>query len=343
MSELRYDPIRKSWVIIAAERGERPAGLLDRTSSHTHGPVGSCPFCPGNEDMTPPEIMSIREPGTAPDSPGWRVRVIPNKFPALDASVPLERSSIGLYDVISGFGTHEIIVETPGVDLQMDRFSLKHLKDVFITLRSRLEELKKDRRFQYVMVFKNYGVQAGSSMEHAHSQIIAIPVIPNLISAELASFREYFRAGGSCLMCDIVRQEVEDGERVVIDSEKFIAFTPYPSSFPFEVRITPKGHSHDFAGTTDSELGQFARIVRGTLRKLKKVLEDPPYNFVLHTSPPAFERAERPGFWKSLSEDYHWYLEIIPRTTRIAGFEWGTGFYINSTLPEDAAELLREA
>lgn len=342
MSELRYDPIRKSWVIIAAERSLRPSDHRRPGSARKHGPAGSCPFCPGNEMITPPEVYALREPGTLPDAPGWLIRVVPNKYPVLQHNIPLQRSSRGLYDVSSGFGVHEILVETPDAGLQMDGFTLKHLGNVFITLRERIVELKKDRRLHYIMAFKNYGEEAGASLFHSHSQIIGVPVIPNLISAELASFREHFRAAGSCLMCDIIHQEVEDARRIVAESKEFISFVPYPSGFPFEVRIAPKVHHHDFASAKDTVLKSFARIVRETLRRLKKVLNDPPYNFMLHTSPATYDRAGKPGFWKSIVKDYHWYLDIIPRTNMIAGFEWGTGFYINTTLPEEAAALLRE-
>jgi len=341
MSELRYDPIRKSWVIIAAERSLRPSDHLRSGPVHEHGPTGSCPFCPGNEKSTPPETYALRKPETLPDTPGWQIRVVPNKFPALDQSVPLQRSNNGLYDVTSGFGVHEVLVETPDADRQMDTLSLRHLGDVFIALRGRIEALKMDRRLHYIMAFKNYGREAGASLFHSHSQIIGIPVIPNLISAELASFREHFRAVKSCLMCDIISQEAADIRRIVAESKEFISFVPYSSGLPFEVRIAPKAHSHDFVSATDTVLRSFARIVRETLRRLKKVLDDPPYNFVLHTSPPAHDRAGKPGFWKSIEQDYHWYLELVPRTTMIAGFEWGTGFYINTTRPEDAAALLR--
>lgn len=343
MSELRYDPLKQNWVIIATERAVRPMHFNRGEERPAEGSCKTCPFCPGNESRTPPEIMAIREPDTAPNTPGWKVRVIPNKFPALSLENPPKRYGRGNYDIVSGFGVHEVVVETPEDSLQMVDFSIQQLRDVFFTYRERLRDLKKDERLRYIMVFKNYGQEAGASLFHSHSQIIGIPVTPNLVATELASARDYYGQKERCMMCDILYQEVQDGERVVINQEKFIAYAPFASSFPFELRIVPKDHSHDFGSADENTLQHFASVVKEVLQRLKKVLNDPPYNFILHTSPPQTRRPGKPDYWASIENDFHWYLELIPRMTMVAGFEWGTGFHINPTSPEDAAGFLREA
>ncbi|UCG39671.1 MAG: galactose-1-phosphate uridylyltransferase [bacterium] len=343
MSELRYDPVRKTWVIIATERGMRPTHI-QRPETPLHAVSRAvCPFCPGNEGRTPPEILAIRNPGTQPNSPGWKVRVIPNKFPALTIESPQKRYGKGIYDVVSGFGAHEVIVETPNDQEQMADFTIAHMRDVFSVFRDRLADLMKDHRFRYIMIFKNYGSEAGATLCHSHSQIIAIPVTPSLVTVELNSVRDYYMRKERCMMCDIIHQELEDGERIVINEERFVVFAPFASSFPFELRIAPKTHNHDFSVLDEDHLQHFAAVVKETLLRLRKVLNDPPYNFILHTAPPVTRRPGKPEYWTSISSDYHWHLELIPRMTMIAGFEWGTGFQINPTSPEDAARFLREA
>jgi UDPglucose--hexose-1-phosphate uridylyltransferase len=326
MSELRYDPLKQTWVIIASERAIRPIHYQRWEDPAMAAGARACPFCPGKEDRTPPEIFAIRESGTAPNKPGWSVRVIPNKFPALAIESPQERRGRGIYDEVSGFGAHEVIVETPDDSLQMADFDLKQLRDVFFVYRERLKDLMRDDRLRYILLFKNYGVEAGASVCHSHSQIIGMPVTPNMVATELASCRDYYSRKERCLMCDIISQEVMEGGRVVINEEKFIVFAPFASSFPFQLNVVPKAHNHDFS----------------TMDRLKKVLNDPPYNCILHTSPPQIKRPEKPDYWGSIKMDYHWYLELIPRMTMLAGFEWGTGFHINPTSPEDAATFLRD-
>lgn len=285
----------------------------------------------------------MRDPGSKPNGPGWTIRVIPNKFPALTIESPRERYGKGIYDVVSGFGAHEVIVETPSDQEQMPDFTVDHLRDVFNVYKNRLTDLKRDERFRYIMIFKNYGSEAGASLYHSHSQIIAIPVTPSLVAVELASVRDYFHLKERCMMCDIIHQELEDGERIVLNDEHFVVFAPFGSSFPFELRIAPKRHSHDFSAISEEHLYNFSTVVKNVLIRIRKVLNDPPYNFILHTAPPEAARVGKPYYWSSISEDYHWYLELIPRMTMIAGFEWGTGFQINPTSPEDAARFLREA
>jgi UDPglucose--hexose-1-phosphate uridylyltransferase len=340
MSELRYDPIKRRWVIIAAERALRPD---DFTREPSPPPLANCPLCPGNERYTGHEILALRGPGSAPGGPGWRVRVVPNKYPVLRVEGALERSGKGLYDVVSGIGAHEVIVETPDHGKTMADLTLEELLDVLKVFRSRLADLTRDVRLRYLMLFKNHGVDAGARLAHSHSQIIAIPEIPNQITLKLRSAQDYFHQKERCLFCDAVRQEVDDGERLVLDAARFVAFVPFASAFPFEVALYPRFHSHDFTAVPDEDLLHLASALREVLGRLRSVLEDPPYNLALHTSPPAHPRPGRPGLWDSLPLDWHWHLEIAPRLTRIAGFEWSSGFYVNPVAPEEAARFLREA
>ncbi|MBI5014045.1 MAG: galactose-1-phosphate uridylyltransferase [Deltaproteobacteria bacterium] len=339
MSELRFDPIKRRWVIIAAERAQRPDDFAREPAPPAHA---NCPVCPGNERYTGHEILAIRDPGSAPDGPGWRVRVVPNKFPVLRVEGALERWGRGLYDVVSGVGAHEVIVETPDHGKTLADLSLEELLDVLKVFRSRLSDLTRDVRLRYLMLFKNHGIDAGARLGHSHSQIIALPEIPDHIARKLRSSHDYFRQKERCLFCDAVRQEVGEGDRLVLDAARFVAFVPFASAFPFEVALYPRFHSHDFTAVADEDLLHLASALRDVLGRLRSTLEDPPYNLALHASPPPHPRPGRPGLWDSLALDWHWHLEIAPRLTRIAGFEWSSGFYINPVAPEEAARYLRE-
>lgn len=339
MSELRFDPVKRRWVIIAAERALRPDDFVREPAPP---PTANCPVCPGNEKYTGNEIAAVREPGSTPNGPGWKVRVVPNKFPVLRVEGALERSGKGLYDVVSGVGAHEVIVETPDHGQSLADLDLESLLAVLKVCRGRLVDLTRDLRLRYLMLFKNHGSDAGARLVHSHSQIIAIPEIPNHISTELRAGFEYFRQKERCLFCDVVRQESADGERLVLDAARYVAFVPFASAFPFEVALYPRFHSHDFTSLGDEDLLHLASAVKDVLLRLRAVLEDPPYNLALHTSPPAHPRPGRPGTWDSLQYDWHWHIEIAPRLTRIAGFEWSSGFHINPVSPEEAARFLRE-
>jgi UDPglucose--hexose-1-phosphate uridylyltransferase len=339
MSELRWDPVKRHWVIIATERGLRPRDF-EAVSNDVE--MMSCPFCYGNEGRTPPEIFAIR-PAGPPNSPNWRVRVIPNKYPALRIEGELNNRGHGPYDVMNGIGAHEVIIETPDHSRGLADLSVEETADVLRAYRARFLDLRRDTRFRYMVLFKNHGRQAGATLSHAHSQIIAVPLTPPVAAVELKSCREFFLAKERCLICDLVRFELEQGSRVVRDSPDYVVLTPYASSFPFELRLYPKVHQHDFALCSDRQLLALAQAMKEMLMRLKQVLRDPPYNFILHSAPPTQHRLGRPDFWGSLEYDYHWHIELVPRVTQIAGFEWGTGFHINPTSPEDAATFLREA
>ncbi len=339
MSELRHDPVQRRWVIVAVERARRPTDFKKENNVGNNPTV--CPFCDGNEDKTPPEITAIRPAYTSPNSSGWSIRVIPNKFPALSVEGDSGRKGLGIFDMMNGIGAHEVIIETPDHNMHMADMPIEHLFEVCKIYRERIKDLHKDTRLRYVLIFKNHGETAGASLAHPHTQLIATPITPRTISTELDSARDHYMAKERCLFCDIMNQELALGERIVLTTERFVVMEPYASRFPFETWILPRVHSHDYAQSSDELIFAFAEVLRETLHRLKVALDDPPFNFVLHTSPNAVTRPGKENYWKTLPHDWHWHLEIIPRLTKVAGFEWGTGFYINPTPPEVAAEYLR--
>lgn len=316
------------WVIISTERGRRPS---DFGSTPVIASGESCPFCPGNEAMTPPEILAFRPPGSASNGPGWSLRVVSNKFPALRIEGELEPSGEGLYDRMSGIGAHEVVIETPDHHATLATLPASAVVEVFWAYRQRLEDLKKDPRFEYVLVFKNHGEAAGASLEHPHSQLIATPIVPIMVEEELVGSARYYRLKERCVWCDIVRQERQQGQRVVLEEDGFIAVAPFAPRFPFETWVLPVRHHAAFEEATPVEVEALARSVRELLRRMAEVLQHPPFNFMLHTAPLKDHAAEH----------FHWHLEVIPKLTKVAGFEWGSGFFINPTSPEAAAAYLR--
>lgn len=322
MSELRKDPIIGRWVIISTERGKRPSDFqpVKKTKS-----VAFCPFCPGNEEKTPREIAVIR------DGDGWKIRVVPNKFPALRVEGNLNRRGMGIYDMMDGIGAHEIIIETPEHDKDLYDLELHHIEQVFLIMKNRIRDLRNDRRLKYVMAFKNHGYEAGASLEHSHSQLIATPVVPKRVLEEIDGSLKYFRFKERCIFCDMIYQEVREDERLVLANEYFIAIEPFASRFPFETWILPKEHISNFEETPDIMFLHLAGIFKEMMGRLNQAVNFPAYNFLIHTGP----------LQEWNLEHYHWHIEIIPKLTHVAGFEWGTGFYINPTAPEDAAAYLK--
>ena len=330
MSELRKDPITGRWVIIAPERERRPLDFPVR-EEEAAAPLGPCPFCEGNEDKTPPEIFALRAKGTKPNTPGWRVRVVPNKFPALRSEGELSPTRIGLFDMMNGVGAHEVVIENPAHDRSLSDYSQEEMGKVIQVYRERMLDLRKDERWQYIHIFKNHGRRAGASLGHSHTQLIALPEIPIQVKEELAAARGHFNDKRRCLFCDVLRLELDSGERVVLENENFICLEPFAPRFPLETWILPKEHRPHFFQMSREEEKSLSEILPQTLRRLKGVLGDPPYNYIIHTSP----LRQESGY-------YHWHLEIMPQLTRIAGFELGTGFFINPLSPEQAARQLKE-
>ncbi len=330
MPELRKDPIVGRWVIISTERSKRPRDYNISTARVSE--VGFCPFCPGNEASTPPEVLAYRDADSSPNSPGWSLRVIPNKFPALKVEGDIERVGEGVYDRMSGVGAHEVIIESPDHNKTMADLSLEEMGNVMLAFRERIVDLKRDSRLRYILIFKNHGAAAGASLEHTHSQLIALPIIPKNVAEELAGTKNYHDLKERCIFCDMIRQEARDGDRVVLENENFLVICPYAPRFPFETWVLPKKHYSNFEMLPEEELQSLASILSRTLKKLAVGLNGPPYNFLLHTGPTNTDKD---------TSHYHWHFEIMPTLTKVAGFEWGTGFYINHTPPEDAAAYLR--
>jgi len=328
MPELRKDPVIGRWVIIATERRKRPSDFMVKEEVCVLD-TSTCPFCEGNEEKTPPEILAYRD-GTRPDSPGWSLRVIPNKFPALAIEGDLDRMGEGMFDKMNGVGAHEVIIETSRHDCGLDVMEEREVANLFYACRERIIDLKQDKRLQYVLVFKNKGRDAGASLEHTHSQLIALPIVPKRVNEELRGAREYWRFKERCVFCDIIRQEGRDGVRVVAENSDFILISPYAPKSPFETWVLPREHQSCFEMIKDEQVPALAEIVHLLMKKMAKLLGDPPYNFMLHSAPLHKD-----------PEHYHWHIEIMPKLTQVAGFEWGSGFYINPTPPEDAAEELR--
>ena len=337
MPELRKDPIIGRWVIIATERAKRPDQF---GTSAPEEPDVPCPFCEGKESQTPPEIYAIRPHLTAPNSPGWELRVVPSITPFLRIEGELERRGKGLYDLMNGIGAHEIVVETNHHIANMADLGEDQIAKVITAYIDRVKDLEGDNRFKYVLVFKNYGwVSGAGKIKHSRSQLIATPANPKRVKEELAGARSYFDYHERCIFCDMIKQETESKDRLILENEGFIAITPFAARFPFEVWILPKKHYADFTSTDMSNRFLLAKMMKQILSRIKKGLNDPPYNYVIHTAP---FRRQKLGYWKSIDHDYHWHIEIMPRLTRVAGFEWGTGFYICPLPPEDAAKFLRE-
>ena len=337
MPELRKDPVIGRWVIIATERAKRPDqfGVQPQESEEK-----VCPFCEGNESQTPPEIYSIRQKNTSKNTPGWDLRVVPSIAPFLRIEGELDRRGKGVYDLMNGVGAHEVIIETNQHIANMSDLSEEQISKVLACYSDRITDLEKDKRFKYALLFKNYSWAAGAgNIKHSRSQLIATPVTPKRVKEELVGARQYYDYHERCVFCDLIRQELEDKSRIVLDIDGYIAITPFASRFPFEVWVLPKKHACDFTTLDPESRLSLAAVMKKVLAKLKNGLHDPAYNFVLHTAP---FRRQKVGYWKSIDYDYHWHIEIMPRLTRVAGFEWGTGFYICPLPPEDAAKFLRE-
>lgn len=332
MPELRRDPIIGRWVIITTERGKLLQPDFSKNEKDVPFVNGNCPFCPGNETRTPSEILSFREPGTKRNEKGWWVRVIPNKYPVLRVEGNLNRRGEGMFDYMDGLGAHEVVIETAKHNAAFSDLENKDAEEVIWAWRDRMLDLKKDVRFEYVLIFKNHGEAAGASLVHPHSQIIAMPTVPVRVKQELEGSRNYFEYKERCVFCDIIHEEMETNVRIVSENEDFICITPFASRFPFETWILPKSHASVFEDLPKHEVVNLSVILRDINGRMNRTLESPPYNFVIHNSPC------RSG--KLLY--YHWHIEMMPRLTKVAGFEWGTGFYINPTPPEEAAKFLRE-
>jgi UDPglucose--hexose-1-phosphate uridylyltransferase len=332
MPELRQDPATKQWVIIARERAKRPHDFMKKEPFPLLPAYKEdCPFCPGNERMTPPETMAYRRGGPA-NGPGWWVRVVPNKFAALVPDGSLSRKEEdGLFRKMDGVGHHEVIIETPQHNQCIALMEDKQVEEVLLTYRERYLTLREDPRFKLIIIFKNHGRAAGTSLEHPHSQLVATPIVPLSIRYRFEKAASHFDDDGTCVYCDIIREGLRAPSRIVMETERFLVFHPFASRAPFETWILPKEHEASFGSITMEEAKEFARVLKTTLFKLYKGLNNPDYNYILHTAP-----------IKDEHEDYfHWHLQILPRLVTPAGFELGTGMFINTALPEETADFIR--
>ncbi|RZD15107.1 MAG: DUF4931 domain-containing protein [Candidatus Acidulodesulfobacterium ferriphilum] len=356
MSELRQDPTTREWVIIATERRRRPHEFDTFPPSKKEINANSleysedCPFCSGNEYLSPNEVKSYRTPGTNPNSKGWWVRVIPNKFAALSLSPEVSLLSRGdakvfntdftgyffpkateIFRTKPGIGAHEVVIDTPKHNEMIPFFSDKQVQELFLMYRDRYLSLSRDSRFRYIIIFKNNGVNAGTSIIHSHSQIIATPIIPLTLRNNISQARFYYDEIGRCIFCDMIQGEIVDGRRIILQTGDFIVFHPFASTSPFETWIMPLVHEPCFASMTVDKTKALGIIVKKVLKGMRDALNDPDYNFVFNNPPIADEKEDY----------YHWSLRIIPRLTMKAGFEIGTGMSINTAIPEETAEFMR--
>lgn len=329
MSELRRDPIGGRWVIVDTDH---PSGPQDYEIEPSVWRPGVCPFCYGHEKMTPPEIEVVRDPATAPNTPGWQVRVVPNKFPVLQIEGDLDRRGIGMYDMSNGVGAHEILIETPYHSKDIPDLLHSEIEMMLAMYCRRATDLAGDTRFKYIMLFKNQGAPAGASLAHPHTQIVALPMVPKSVMEEIRGARHYYEYRERCIFCDMIRQEIQEKERIILENRQFISFCPLVSRFPFEIWIIPRKHAECFCRASQDDIPALASILKDTVTKLKKIFPEISYNYIIHTSPVNGDGVE----------GYHWHIEFMPKLTRVAGFEWGSGFYVVATPPELAARYLRE-
>jgi UDPglucose--hexose-1-phosphate uridylyltransferase len=329
MPELRQNFFSKEWVIIATDRAKRPEELAThRTAPPIPAFVETCPFCPGNESKTPTEVMRLPTSATEP----WMVRVIPNKFAALSGEIQPKRDLQHLRRRIDGFGFHEVIIDTPDHSRYMALLPDTHVACILSAYRERYNALSVDQRVNHITIFKNHGADAGASMQHPHSQLIATPVIPSQVRHRLFEALRHYDDVGECMFCHVMEREIEDQVRIVLKGEHFVAMEVFASATPFATHIFPLRHMASFGDITDIEIVDLARVLRTLLAKIYVGLENPDLNFTVRSAPAEYGGARH----------FHWYVSVIPRLTRVAGFELGSGMFINTVLPEAAAEFLRK-
>lgn len=336
MHELRKDPLMSRWVAVLSDSKapeEYPIFTEDVKES-------DCKFCPGRENETLPEIAAIRREGSLPNGTGWWVRVIPSSKPILQIEGDLGRRGVGMYDKMNSIGANEILVETPEHNKRPEDIGFEQMVRIVTLYRERIADLEKDSRMRYILIYKNSCKEAGALYSHPHSQIIATPIIPKRVKEELDGAKQYYAYKERCIFCDMMSEELRYGQRIIFETKNFVAFCPYAQRFSFEFWIMPKRHSCAFQDIYADETEDLGLILYTTIKKLGTILKNPPYNYVIHTAP---NRIPRRNHWHTLGEDFHWHMEVMPRLMRVSGFEWGSGFYVVTTSPEDAAKYLREA
>ncbi|HOZ06666.1 MAG TPA: galactose-1-phosphate uridylyltransferase [candidate division Zixibacteria bacterium] len=328
MSEFRQNKATKEWVVVAPGRGRRPSDFAKETAAPRPLPEyrDDCPFCPGHEDQTPATVLQL-----PPHGP-WRVRVAPNKFAALSPSLPAARTAVGSFLSANGFGIAEVIVESPRHNQTLATMSVAEVTEVLTAYRERQRAASRNPHVNLVTVFRNHGRRAGTSLEHPHSQLIATPIVPPHVRDPLRQAVLHYDSYGTCVYCDMVAEEIRQEERLLDQTPGFVAFCPFAARSPFEARIYPKGHAASFTAIGDDAIAELAAVLRSTLRRLYFLLGNPDYNYIIRSSPVGDEDTRH----------LHWYIVIIPKISTPAGFEIGSGIYINSVAPESAARALRE-
>ncbi|WRX23919.1 Galactose-1-phosphate uridyl transferase [Theobroma cacao] len=329
--ELRRDPVTNRWVVFSPARAKRPSDFKSKSSENPNHNSSSCPFCIGNEHQCAPEIFRV------PNEPNWKHRVIENLYPALSRNLeyPIGQNGDSSIDlgggggVVPGFGLHDVVIETPVHSVQLSDLSPSELGDVLIAYKRRIEQIKGFDSIKYVQVFKNHGASAGASLSHSHSQILSLPVVPPSVSARIGSMKEYFNQTGKCSLCEVQSKDV-----LINETSQFMSLAPFAASFPFEIWIIPRDHSSHFDELDNEKAVDLGGLLKLMLRKMSLQLNNPPFNFMIHTSPLQLTNSEL--------RYSHWFLQIVPQLTGVGGFELGSGCYINPVFPEDAAKLLRE-
>ncbi len=327
MNELRQNIITRDWVIIAKGRGDRPDDFASGKKSRPPLPAyaAHCPFCVGNEAETAEETFAIR------DRLGWRVRVVPNKFPALVPVGERRRKLSGVFRSMPAVGMQEVVIEHPRHDMSLALMPVAHVADVLRAYRNRYATLRQDERIEAIIIFKNHGEAAGTSLAHPHSQVVATPIVPNQFRIRVEEAIRYFDDMGECVFCRTVADELASYERVIEENDHFVAFIPYAALSPFHAWIFPKRHASSFDEITDTEIDHLAPVLKNVLARLYLALENPDFNYSVRSIPTEEKRTDY----------FHWYLTIIPRIARTAGLELGTGMFINPSVPEENAALLR--
>jgi len=357
-AEFRIDPVQGRTVILAPQRGARPGAFVRETAAlapvsengSAPGSSADCPFCPHNEHLTPAELCIVPHGLAGSGGPRWQIRVIPNKFPALESDAPLreprshdeprsdhesrsDHEQISVGAIAPGFGRHEVILETPAHVVSVTDLSPGELGEVFGIYQARLAAAREDSRIRAGILFKNVGADAGASLEHTHSQLLALPLVPPEVQARVEGAKRHFAQTGTCVYCDLLAAEAAARARLVRESPRFQAWCPFASRLPYEMWIVPRAHAADILAASSADLRELGEVVHDVLTRLEGIHGRVPYNYVLHSGP----------FDSDARVYYHWHLEILPRLTRFAGFEWGAGLCINPVAPETAAAQLRDA
>ena len=335
MSEFRKDLLMNQWVIVADERRGRPNDyVVKSTGQSTAG--ATCPFCPGNEDKTPPEVMARRLMGSRPNGSGWQFRVVPNKFPALGPGSKLGQQKESIYQKKDGIGVHEVIIETPNHHQIFQEMSDDRVTETLKIYQDRIRYHKNDKRLRYISLFRNYGVQGGASLMHPHSQLMGVPLVPPKVLDEIRRAKVFYREKNQCLSCEMIKTEVHLGKRVVAESDSYLCVAPYGGSFPFEVWILPKDHQSNFEVTPETKLTDLSGMIKSILKKQVLILNNPSYNFYIQSAPFQYHNLRRHDAY------YHWQIRIIPRWVHWAGFELASGICINPVPPEETALCFRQ-